>query len=273
MRFKMDFQKKTPYIIVGLLGLFALFYSLRFDLQEKYLEFKKGQLPKEVSSEEAGKQAANASQKPQDQESAKLPEEINLRVPFSPQAPHANWDLPYQEACEETSALLTHKFFKGGLLTPVIADNEILKIVDWEKENLGYYEHTTALETASILHEYFGYKRVEVQYDVSIDDIKKHVAAGRPVIVPLAGRLLGNPFYRAPGPVYHMLVVKGYTKEGKLITNDVGTRRGENYLYDPEVFLNAMHDAPSGGSAWGAEKPEDYILTGKRAIIVVYPNA
>ena len=30
-----------------------------------------------------------------------LPAEINLKVPFTAQAPHANWELPYGEACEK----------------------------------------------------------------------------------------------------------------------------------------------------------------------------
>jgi hypothetical protein len=34
-----------------------------------------------------------------------------------------------------------------------------------------------------------------------------------------------------------------------------------------------MHDAPQGGSNWGTGvDPATYILTGRRAIIVVYPN-
>ena len=77
-------------------------------------------------------------------------------------------------------------------------------------------------------------------------------AAGRPVIVPLAGRLLGNPYYTQPGPVYHMLVVKGIAENGDIITNDVGTRHGRNLTYAPDVFLNAMHDVPSGGDEWPA---------------------
>ena len=36
--------------------------------------------------------------------------------------------------------------------------------------------------------------------------IKEFLMAGKLVIVPAAGRQLGNPYYKAPGPVYHMLV-------------------------------------------------------------------
>jgi hypothetical protein len=56
-----------------------------------------------------------------------------------------------------------------------------------------------------------------------------------------------------------MLVVKGYTSDGKIITNDVGTRRGKDYAYDPSVFAASMHDLSDGGKA-----------EGKSAMIVVY---
>ena len=45
------------------------------------------------------------------------------------------------------------------------------------------------------------------------------------------------------------------------------------YVYDPAVFLAAMHDVPTSGATWpeGVD-PAEYIQTGKRAIVVVYPN-
>ncbi|MBI2669920.1 MAG: C39 family peptidase [Candidatus Yanofskybacteria bacterium] len=198
---------------------------------------------------------------------------INLDVPFLPQAPFGNWELPYQEACEETSSILVDKFYKNELATPETVDKEILNLVDWQKKRFGYYFHTTAKETAIMLREYFGYKRVDVLTNVSAEDIKSHVmAAGRPVIVPLAGRLAANPYYRQPGPVYHMLIIKGITKNGDFITNDVGTKRGQNYVYDDKVLFNAIHDAPTGGDGWPVANPEEYIKTGAKTIVVVYSN-
>ena len=35
-----------------------------------------------------------------------IPKTLNLDLPFYTQAPHANWDYPWQEACEEASILL-----------------------------------------------------------------------------------------------------------------------------------------------------------------------
>lgn len=199
------------------------------------------------------------------------PKEINLAVPFSAQAPFGDWGLPYQEACEETSAILVNKFFKGENLTPEKAKEEIDRLVAWQKREFGYYMHTTAEETAKILREFFGYKKVVVETNVTRESISAHLYAGRPVILPLAGRMLGNPYYRQPGPVYHMLVVKGITADGRFITNDVGTKRGQNYIYSASVLLNAVHDAPTGGDGWDVGNPEQYVLSGRKAMIVVYP--
>ncbi|MCR4279964.1 MAG: hypothetical protein NUV82_00890, partial [Candidatus Komeilibacteria bacterium] len=48
---------------------------------------------------------------PIDSEEIELPAEYNLDVPFMSQAPHANWDLPYQEACEEASLIMVDYFW------------------------------------------------------------------------------------------------------------------------------------------------------------------
>lgn len=198
---------------------------------------------------------------------------VNLAVPFSAQAPRGDWSLPYEEACEETSALLVDAYWRGDRPTTDEVDVEIRRLVNWEVAHFGYYEHTTAEQTAQILRQVYGYKKVQVIRNPTIADIYEQVRAGRPVIVPLAGRLLGNPYYRQPGPVYHMMVVKGVAANGDIITNDVGTRHGHNLTYDPDTFLAAMHDAPTGGSGWPAGVvPADYIRTGQRVMIVVWPN-
>lgn len=265
-----------------LFSVFALgfLYTYRVEVKDAIFEAHKNlSLPEEMKSSEIVSSTNKISQtsvltvaenKTAPQPLPATMEEINLDVPFSTQAPHANWALPYQEACEEASALLVHRFYTGENLTPDIADQELLKIIEWEKITLGYYEHTTVEETARILREYFGHAKVDVRYDFNLDDLKREVAAGRPLILPFAGRELGNPNYRQPGPVYHMLVVKGFTKDGRIITNDVGTRRGHNYVYDPQILFNAIHDAPSGGSVWNVTDPAQHIKTGRKAMIIVF---
>lgn len=251
-------MRKIALFIVTVFVLGFLYY-FRVPIVELFRELTKPAIPEPVKFEEALSETAKS---PADVQPPEMPLEINLDVPFAPQAPFANWNLPYQEACEEASAILVHKFYAGEKLTPAIMDQEILKLVEWQKKRFGYYEHTTAEEVGIIMSEYFGHKNVEVRYDINIEDIKKEISKGYPVIIPAAGRLLYNPYFRQPGPIYHMLVVKGFLKDGRLITNDVGTKRGHNFIYDPDVFLNAIHD-------WNAGDMEK----GRKAMIVVKNDA
>lgn len=196
-----------------------------------------------------------------EKEGVDLPAEFNLAVPFTAQAPYGDWNLPYKEACEEASVAMVDAFYKGRKFNKASATTEILGLVEWETKNLGHWEDTNAEETARILRERYGYKNVRVVYDPTIEMIKREVVQGRPVILPAAGRLLGNRFFRQPGPVYHMLLVRGWTKNGLIITNDPGTKRGEGYLYKPEVLMNAVHDWNGGD-----------VYNGKKVMIVVEGN-
>jgi hypothetical protein len=95
-----------------------------------------------------------------------------------------------------------------------------------------------------------------VVHDVTINSIKTEIAAGRPVIIPAAGKVLPNPNFKDGGPNYHMLVVKGYDANG-FITNDPGTRLGENFRYTYDALINAIHD-------WDPTN----ILNGQKAFLV-----
>lgn len=170
------------------------------------------------------------------------PTEKNFAVPFTSQAPHANWDLDHNEFCEEASVLMTGRFWKK---LPIISADDteaaLQRIKSWELDNLGFYYDTTAAETAEMLAGVYGLK-TRVAQNPTLDDIKTEISSGRPVIVPTAGRELNNPFYTPPGPIYHMLVIKGYTADGKFITNDPGTRRGADFVFSVDDIMGAMHD-------------------------------
>lgn len=176
-----------------------------------------------------------------------LPSEINLAVPFTVQAPNANWDEVHQEFCEEASVLMAASYIKGWDIPDAdTADSKMFEIKTFEEGRFGYYKDTTAEETAIIIREFYGIEKVKVVYDPTIEDIKKALNEKKVIIAPAAGRQLGNPYFRQPGPLYHALVIKGYTREGNFITNDPGTRRGADFIYNPNVLLNAIHDWNSG---------------------------
>lgn len=187
-----------------------------------------------------------------------LPEETNLSIPFVLQAPHQNWASPYGEFCEEASVLMIASYLKKStILNSKDADAKLLSIMDFEIKRFGYYKDTNTEETATILREFYNLQKIEVVYNPSINEIKLALAEGKIIAVPLTGRELKNPNFRNPGPLYHMLVIKGYDKNDNFITNDPGTRKGADYRYKTGIIMNAIHDWNNGD-----------IYNGKKALII-----
>jgi hypothetical protein len=177
---------------------------------------------------------------PTETASNQLPTTFLLKVPFSPQAPTANWDELHNEACEETSVIMVERYFSGdtsATLKPELVESELNKITEWEKQTFGYYLDIDSEETAKLLREVYGLK-TRLEKNMTEEHIKEELKAGNLVIWSANGRKLGNPNFRQPGPPYHMLVIKGWDKNG-FITNDPGTRKGRNYPYTYETLFNA----------------------------------
>lgn len=198
-----------------------------------------------------------------------LPAEKNLAVPFTTQAPSANWDQDHEEFCEEAAILMAARYYQHQPFKDT-ADKEagLQAIKAWEVKNLGWYYDTTASENARILEELFEL-HVDVVEDPTITQIKAAIAAGQVVIVPAAGRELGNPNFKSPGPIYHNLLIRGYTRDGKFITNDPGTRKGEAYVYDQSVIMSAMHDWVSSGER--TVPANGSVEFGRKVILIVRP--
>ena len=89
--------------------------------------------------------------------------------------------------------------------------------------------------------------------------IKQALADGKLVILPASGKLLENPNFRQPGPIYHMLVITGYNGS-EFVTNDPGTRKGLNYKYN----YSTLEDA---AGSW-VHSAYDVDTTNKRIILV-----
>jgi len=192
-------------------------------------------------------------------ENKKIQEKIYIKIPFTSQSPYADWDELHNEACEEASLIMVDAFLKNKTLSAEKADKEIVAMVDWQIENWGEHRDLNLIEIKELAEKYFGYQDIRIVNVTSADDIKTELSNGNPVILPLAGRFLGNPYYRQPGPYYHMLVVVGYEKN-KFITHDPGTRRGEDFSYSQDVILNAIHD-------WPGEERD--ILTGEKLMLII----
>lgn len=169
------------------------------------------------------------------------PKELNLEAPFYSQAPFANWDYPWQEACEEASVLLVANAYYNHEWNTSEFNEQILALVEWEKRMFGSYEHTDVEQTAQILEEYL-YLDVVIHENPTFEDIKSILARGHLIVMTFAGKELGNPFYSNGGPNYHAMMIKGYKEDNKVIVHDVGTRRGEDYVYTWNVIENSLHD-------------------------------
>ena len=112
--------------------------------------------------------------------------------------------------------------------------------------------------------DYYSYSKHEVKIDPSIDDIKNALRAGGVVLVPANGQKLNNPHYKQPGPITHMLLIKGFNDSKKqFITNDPGTKFGEGYAFDYETVFNAMVDYPSGNHDSQTGRPKAMITIKK----------
>ena len=195
------------------------------------------------------------------QRNAALPLEVNLDVPFTSQAPLGTWDALHKEACEEAAAIMAIRYVFGTtFLDPDEADAGIRNLVETNAKKFGYSVDQTAAQLERLILDVDPKIPVRLLPNPSVEDLKAELAAGHVVIVPAAGRMLGNPFYRTPGPLYHMLVLRGYTADGYFITNDAGTKRGEGYLYPFALIMDAMHD-------WNAENIEQ----GQKVVLVLEP--
>jgi len=259
---------KKIFIIIGATIVLAAFWSQRVAIQDFFIALNKPDIPPVVDYATIEKELVatpdknvepEASPKPtpvdvpptttNDQPQTGIAKAINLAVPFQPQAPFAQWVEPYKEACEEASLIMVDYYLRGKLLTPEDMKREIDRQVAWQYENFsGHWD--LSIEQEEVLgRAFYDHKFLKLP-NLTANIIKEQLNLGRPVIIPAAGRELGNPYFQTPGPLYHMLVIKGYTADRRFITNDPGTRRGADFIYDEDVLMAAIKDwdgvAPAG---------------------------
>jgi hypothetical protein len=174
---------------------------------------------------------------------------VLLKVPFTSQAPDGQWeDLRFQDGCEEASVLMAIKWVKGESITRTEATAAILDMAEWQLQSYGSFRDTNAQDTADrLIRDYFSYNQYRVSKEVNTQNIVAELRAGNIVLVPANGQKLYNPYFTAPGPEHHMLVIRGYhPSTDEFITNDPGTKRGEGYRYKSEILIGAVIDYPTG---------------------------
>ncbi|MFH0840900.1 MAG: C39 family peptidase [bacterium] len=191
---------------------------------------------------------------------------IKYSVPFTPQAPYADWDDPrQQDGCEEASSIMAVYWARDKSLTRYEANKMINEISNWEEEIYGSFHDTSAQDTVlRIIQRYFSHKNAIVKNNVEINDIILAIEQGNLILTPANGQILGNPYFTQPGPTTHMLVIIGYDPDtDEFITNDPGTKRGEGYRYKTSVLFNAIRDYPTGDHEPIQTIQKNIILVGK----------
>ncbi len=190
-------------------------------------------------------------------------EEVLQNVPFTSQAPLGKWsDLRQEDGCEEASALMAVKWANNETLTPDEALKDILGASDYILKKYKEYRDVSVPDTLNwIIKDYFNYQKAAVLKNVSISEIITQLNKGNVIIAPMNGQLLGNPYYTQPGPINHVLVIRGYDPVKQVfITNDPGTRRGELYKYNVDVLFTAIRAYPTGSHALIEKIEKDVIV-------------
>lgn len=169
-------------------------------------------------------------------------------VPFTVQAPSAEWNDPmFQDACEEASIIMAQAWLSGKPLTKESTKKDIVGLVEYQKKIFGHAVDTSIQDTSRLLSDYFSATTSEVRRGITLADMRRVLASEKLIIVPTDGRKLRNPNFKQPGPPRHMLVIIGYdTVTEEFIVNDPGTRKGEKYRYQENILYDAILDYPTG---------------------------
>ncbi len=236
-------------------------------------------LPKEDSSSHSSplkpekQEKENTNTDKQEKEIILKPEKesFQISVPFTSQSPYKKWDHLHSEACEEASLVMAKYWLLNKKLSKEIADKEIKQSVAWQKENWGGHYDLRVKDTITLAKKFFNIKKIYFTEIESIKEIKYFLEQGKLVIAPMAGRKLDNPYFKNPGPPYHMLVATGFNK-GNIITNEPGTYRGKDFAYTNNNFFNALHDWPfkiEEKNELDKDQKSEEVLNGLKRIIII----
>ncbi|MDO8495250.1 MAG: C39 family peptidase [bacterium] len=190
------------------------------------------------------------------------------KVPYISQAALGEWSDPrQQDGCEEASSAMAMAWVRGrGSFTPQQALEEVLAVSTYLSKKYNNFRDTSAEDTAEwIIRGYYGHQNVSVKHNIDKDDIIAELKNDHVVIVPVNGQLVGNPFYTAPGPLHHMMIIIGYDPNTReFITNDPGLKtKGVGYRYSVDVLENALQDYETGSHVPIVEVKTAMIVVGK----------
>ncbi len=171
------------------------------------------------------------------------PNQKDLSVPFTSQAPTGNWAEPWEDACEETSIVMVNDYYRHTSLDPAKAIAEITHILSVKQQHFGVSRNESMQTVLRIITAAHLNWHARIVTNPTLDQLKNELAEGRPIIFPIDARLVSNPYYDAVTPNYHVIVISGYDNGAqKFITQDPGTDRGHNFMYRYDELIQANHD-------------------------------
>jgi hypothetical protein len=239
----------TWFAMVGLLGLaFFRFTDSRIKSPDAAAEEETVEPVVATSSPSLIQttDTAVAAQRPVTEKPKPLPVRVKLDVPFVTETPDGVWNGPWKNACEEASLVMVEALYLGKSELPAAeAKKRMTELFAIQDEIWKSNANSDAARTAKIANDHMAFKAA-LSEAPTLDQVKRELAAGHPVIAPVNGKELGNPNipFLASGSFYHMLVITGYDDAtGEFITNDDGDEKagaGRRYKYGP--FLASVHD-------------------------------
>lgn len=191
--------------------------------------------------------------------SNRVPASLVLQVPFTPQAPTDKWDR--NEDCEETSVTMANAYLNGqkqNEMSAADAQDAINQLKNWENVNAGYNLNSGADATMHMAQGAFGITVTQIR-NFSEHDLKRELAKNHVILLPINARLLGNT-YQDNGPLYHMIVVRGYN-EKEFIVNDPGTNSGNGNVYTFETLKKASADWDQAAMAMDPNRKVALVLS------------
>lgn len=175
-----------------------------------------------------------------------LPDSVFIKVPYTPQAPTGNWDAAHEEYCEAAASLMVGRYYQnakyaGDRIPASDAEQAMGQIVAYERQSWpGTLD--LSLDRVAQVTQHF-YDLDGTIGPASLTAVKRALAAGQPVLIPLMthggpGGTRISPHYGSVS-VYHVLVITGYDSQ-KVYTNDAGFIQGQNWAYSWDVLQSAM---------------------------------
>ena len=173
-----------------------------------------------------------------------LPQSVLIKVPYTSQAPYANW-ATHEDYCEAAAILMYRDYLRGDRRSDIPAaeaDADMTGIIKYERS---YFKQAhpdlTLQQMGTVAANLYGF-HAQVG-PVSVDAIKHSIAGGHPVIIPVMthGAPGGQKLSPAYGyeNVYHVLLLVGYDAN-HLFANDAGFMGGGDYAYTWYTLSSAI---------------------------------